>query len=177
MVLLPRIIKDDYNVFVQESALRSIRLTEAYYQGMLKVHAIGGLAVVSTRSQVGGEPGRVRVVGEIIDSARAMGGWWIATGREVADWWLARRETDIQTTRAPNGDIVVRLAVAETGFLRGAWLNVDLPGYPEEWTPTVDGRPSRYELSDWGMRIPLEDLSPGATTIVGLTRLNGLPDR
>ncbi len=170
VVLLPRIIKDDYNVFVQESALRSIRLAEAYHQGMLKVHAIGGLAVVSTRSQVGGEPGRVRVVAEVIDSAQSMGEWWIAAGRDVADWWLARRAINAELTHVTDGEIEVRLTTTASQPTGEFWLNIDLPGYPEDWTPVVDGRPSRYELSDWGMRIPLADVYPNAAKIVTVRR-------
>jgi peptidoglycan/xylan/chitin deacetylase (PgdA/CDA1 family) len=76
IVLLPRIIKNDYNVFVQEGAMRSRRLTEAYLAGMAKINALGALAIVSLRTQVGGEGARVQAIAEVIDSARAQGDWY-----------------------------------------------------------------------------------------------------
>jgi peptidoglycan/xylan/chitin deacetylase (PgdA/CDA1 family) len=170
VVLLPRIIKDDYNVFVQESALRSVRLTEAYLQGMSKVRAIGGLAVVSTRTQVGGEPGRVRVVGGVIDSARSTGDWWIAAGRDISDWWLARRDANVDMQSTPDGLLRVRVTAPVNHSLSQAWLNLDLSGYPEDWTPLADGQPTRHVVTEWGLRVPLVDLAPGATTVITLRR-------
>ncbi|MEJ2237996.1 MAG: polysaccharide deacetylase family protein [Gemmatimonadales bacterium] len=159
MVLLPRIIKDDYNVFVQESAMRSRHLTEAYLQGMAKVHAIGGLAVVSLRSQVGGEPGRVRVIGEVIDSARSEHDWWITTGRSAAIWWLTRRETLVDLNRLSNGSIEIEVTAPSSRTLTNAWLNLLLPGDPLDWIPHIDGRPWRYSETNWGLLIPVPELS------------------
>ncbi len=165
LVLLPRILKDDYNVFVQEGALRSLRLTEAYLEGMAKARALGGLAVISTRSQVGGEPSRVRVVGEVIDSARATGGWWIATGREISDWWLARRESGVQVRRTVGGSVEITVTAPVRSALSGAWLEMILPGFPEDWLPTTHGRPIQYFESEWGIRIPVEPLSAGEQAV------------
>lgn len=170
IVLLPRIVKDDYNVFVQESALRSVRLAEAYLQGMAKVRAIGGLAIVSTRTQVGGEPGRIRVVGEIIDSARTTGDWWIAAGSDVAEWWLQRRESRVEFSTVSDTLLQVRVTGPAGGTLREAWLTIDLPGYPEDWTPYVEDRSIEYLIAEWGLRIPLEDVAANTTTMVTLRR-------
>jgi peptidoglycan/xylan/chitin deacetylase (PgdA/CDA1 family) len=169
VVLLPRIVKDDYNVFVQESALRSKYLGEAYLEGMAKVRALGGLAVLSIRTQVGGEPARVKILGEVVDSARAQGQWWLATGREVADWWLARRSAQVELANRSEGQIVVRV-VARQADLSGAWVSVYLPGSPTDWTPTVDDRQVRYAEFDWGLRVPVADLVAGEETEIVLFR-------
>jgi len=161
IVLLPRILKDDYNVFVQEGALRSMRLTEAYLEGMAKARALGGLAVISTRSQVGGVPSRVRVVGEVIDSARATGGWWIASGRDISDWWLARRESGVQMRGTVGGGVEITVTAPMNSALAGAWLEIILPGLPQNWLPTANGQPIQYFESDWGIRIPIEQLLAG----------------
>jgi hypothetical protein len=55
VVLLPRLLKDDYNVFVQEGAMRGDRLSEAYLEGTDKLRALGGLAVVASHTQIIGE--------------------------------------------------------------------------------------------------------------------------
>ena len=168
IVLLPRIIKDDYNVFVQESALRSRHLTEAYLHGMAKVRAVGGLAVVSLRSQVAGEPGRVGVVGEVIDSALSSGEWWIATGRSVADWWLARNDTHLQISDLPGGDLELHVTTSSQHELLGGWLNLILPGDPQSWTLEMSGQPLQYSETNWGLRIPIPDMAPGEESVITL---------
>jgi len=168
IVLLPRIIKDDYNVFVQEGAMRSRHLTEAYLHGMAKVRAVGGLAVVSLRSQVAGEPGRVGVVGEVIDSALSSGEWWIAAGRSVADWWLARQETSLQISDLPGGDLELHVTASPQHGLLGGWLNLILPGDPQSWTPEMGGQPLQYSETNWGLRIPIPDMAPGAESVIVL---------
>lgn len=163
IVLLPRIIKDDYNVFVQESALRSRHLTDAYLRGMAKVHAIGGLAIVSLRTQVGGEPGRVKVIEDVIDSARIQSDWWITTGHDAATWWLTRRDTGVQLKRRAAGSIEIEVTAPSSHMLTSAWLNLLLPGDPLGWGPQIDGQPCPYSETNWGLLIPLPELSASET--------------
>jgi len=170
VVLLPRMIKDDYNVFVQEGALRSRHLAEAYLTGMAKVRAVGGLAVVSLRTQVGGEPGRVGVIGEVIDSALAQGEWWMTTGREIAEWWLVRQEMELSLRRSSNGALELRVSTPTSGVPLTAWLNVVLPGDPGDWVPESNGLPLSYAETNWGLRVPVPDLISGETAIITLRR-------
>ena len=90
MILLPRLVKDDYNVFIQDGALRSERLVEAYARGMGKLHALGGLAVVSAHTQILDSEKRRRALLSAAELARAEEGWWLAQGYEIASWWRAR---------------------------------------------------------------------------------------
>jgi peptidoglycan/xylan/chitin deacetylase (PgdA/CDA1 family) len=168
IVLLPRIIKDDYNVFVQESALRARRLTEAYLEGIAKVRALGGIAVLSLRSQVGGDPGRVEVVSEVIDSTRATGDWWIATGREIAAWWSARRTATLRVARATDRAIVIDVAAPAGAALAGAWLRVELPRGAATWVPSIAGREAKFARTPQGVRVALPDLGPGGRATVTL---------
>jgi peptidoglycan/xylan/chitin deacetylase (PgdA/CDA1 family) len=168
VVLLPRIVKDDYNVFVQESALRARRLTEAYLEGMAKVRALGGIAVLSLRSQVGGDPGRVEVVGEVVDSARANGDWWIATGRDIAAWWSARRATALQVVRASEAEIVIDVTAPAGAALSGASLRVVLPERAADWEPSIGGEGVAYARTPLGVRLTLPDLGPGERVTVTL---------
>jgi len=161
IVLLPRIIKNDYNVYVQDGAMRSRRLTEAYLAGMSKINALGALAVVSLRTQVGGEGARVQVVADVIDSARAQGDWWFATGREMTEWWLARWETALGLHEAANGQLDIIVRANETRGINGPWLEVFVPGNPEDWTPRYRGELMRHVRTEWSVRIPLVDLGPG----------------
>lgn len=168
VVLLPRVIKNDYNVYVQDGAMRSVRLTEAYLAGMSKISALGALAVVSLRTQVGGEGARVQVVAEVIDSARAQGDWWFATGREMADWWLARWDAALDLREAANGQFEIVVRASETRGLVGPWLDVFLPGDPEDWTPRYRGELMRHLRTEWGIRIPVGNVDPGTEMLIEL---------
>ena len=161
VVVLPRIIKNDYNVYVQDGAMWSRRLSDAYLAGMAKVRALGALAVVSLRTQVGGEGARVQAVAEVIDSARVQGDWWFAAGNEMAEWWLARWETDLQVDEMAEGQLEITIRADEGRGLDGAWLEVFLPGNAEDWIPRQGGALMRHLRTEWGVRIPLANVGPG----------------
>ncbi len=168
VVLLPRVIKNDYNVYVQDGAMRSRRLMEAYLSGMSKINALGALAVVSLRTQVGGEGARVQVVADVIDSARARGDWWFAAGNEMAEWWLARWEALLDVRETATGQLTVTIRAEEARSLEGAWLEVFLPGNSEDWLPRHGGELMRHLRTEWSVRIPLANIGPGEEMLVEL---------
>ncbi len=169
IVLLPRIIKDDYNVYVQDGALRSRRLLEAYLEGLTKVRSLGGVAIVSLRSQVGGDPGRVKVIGEVIDSMRMMEDWWIATGRDIATWWSARRSTSLHFLDSPADEIAFEVVAPADAGLSDAWVRLIVPERHRDWIPHVDGYPAAYAETALGLRIALPDFAPGERITVTLS--------
>ena len=175
IVLLPRIIKNDYNVFVQDGAMRSRRLTEAYLAGMAKINALGALAIVSLRTQVAGEGSRIQLVADVIDSARAQGDWWFASGHEMASWWLARWESSLAVEDVDDGRLEVSVQADASLGLDGAWLEVFLPGLPEDWIPRQRGALVRHVRTEWGVRIPLPDIAPGEESLIDLTYLEPPP--
>jgi len=190
MVLLPRLIKDDYNVFVQEGALRADRLAEAFLDGMGKLRAIGGLAVIATHTQILGTGRRLDALRDVVEQARADGDWWIATGGEAAAWWAARAEVEVtivplaQDSVAseasesdsiagpprPFGDYQVLVQAGEAHGITGLWVDLVLPHGVDGLTPFLDGVPVSYSRTDWGIRVPVERLDPGQTRAVVLRR-------
>lgn len=102
-VLIPRLLKDDYNVFVQEGAIRADRLTRAFLEGIQKIRSIGGVAVVSVHTQIVGTGGRLDAVRAVVDTARAQGDWWIPRAGELADWWEKRGS--VRLTIPPHAEL------------------------------------------------------------------------
>jgi peptidoglycan/xylan/chitin deacetylase (PgdA/CDA1 family) len=96
LVLLPRLLKDDYNVFVQDGAVRADRLKEAFLGGMEKIRSVGGLAVVTVHTQIVGTGSRLDAIRNVGDTAKAQGDWWIARAGEVAGWW--RKRTSVRVS-------------------------------------------------------------------------------
>lgn len=180
MILLPRLVKDDYNVFVQDGAMRSSRLADAWREGRAKLRALGGIAVLVTHTQTLDSDARREVVTATADSARAEGGWWLATGSGIASWWRARAAAGVRATGAPGpatggaGDgppgVDARHAFTVTAGPEGlvdGWLDVVVPE-ADGLVPLRDGDPVRYELTPWGLRVPLGDLEAGEERTVGL---------
>jgi len=55
LVVIPRLMKDDYNVFVQEGAIRTERLTEAFLEGLKLGLQLGEAVPVAVYQQQDGE--------------------------------------------------------------------------------------------------------------------------
>jgi peptidoglycan/xylan/chitin deacetylase (PgdA/CDA1 family) len=167
-VLLPRLLKDDYNIIVQDRVLRGTSLGQALLEGTRKMRAIGGLAIVAGHTQIMRDGSRIEALGTVADSALAQGDWWIARASDVADWWIARGATTVRfeptsegSSPAPVADIVVT-APLDRG-VENLWIDVVIPSPPDGLIPLVEGRSVDYEQTDWGMRVPVGDLSAGAT--------------
>jgi len=164
MVLLPRLLKDDYNVFVQDGARRAERLTEAFLGGMGKLRALGGLAVLATHTQIVGTGPRLDAVRAAADTARAQGDWWVARAGEVADWWERRRRIGLSFA-AGRGIFVEAPADAD---VEGVWVDVVLPGGTADLAPQIGGTPVPFSTTDFGLRIPVGDLRAGETRRISL---------
>jgi len=179
MVVLPRVIKDDYGVFVQDGAVRATRLADAYVSGAHKMRAIGGLAVISGHTQIMSRGTRLDAFRVVADSARSHGDWWITRADYVADWWSARGEVrmswvDAAPLPALDGirpselpDLLVHGPSAE---LRGLWIDVVVPG-SDRLLPLVDGEAVEFRTTGWGMQIPVGVLGPGESRRIAFVRV------
>ncbi len=187
VVLLPRLLKDDYNVFVQEGALRVDDLSEAFLAGMEKLRAIGGLAVVAVHTQIVGSGRRLGAVRQAAEAAISDGDWWITDAKNAADWWRTRSRVritllasgsfsqEVDSLVGPSGppgseppdqlpDVLVEGPLNEG--ISGLWIDVVIPAGTAGITPAVDGIPVSYNLTKWGARIPIGDLSPGESRTI-----------
>jgi peptidoglycan/xylan/chitin deacetylase (PgdA/CDA1 family) len=171
VILIPRLLKDDYNVFVQEGALRTERLTAAFLEGARKLRSIGGVAVVGLHTQILGTDRRLDAVRVLADTVRAQGDWWVARAGEVAEWWGKRASVRVTVVPAPTeGDGLPDILVEapELEGVRGVWIDVSLPGGWDGLVPSVDGTPVSYSATEWGIRVPVGDLEPGQVRRVSL---------
>ncbi|HUF77141.1 MAG TPA: polysaccharide deacetylase family protein [Longimicrobiales bacterium] len=177
VVVLPRLLRDDYNIIVQDRVIRASGLAKAYLAGMRKHHAIGGLAVVSAHTQIMRPGGRIDALGSVLDSARVSGDWWIASAGAVAEWWATRDDVRLSFVRpgAPGalttgGTPAVELLIEAPPdrAVVDLWVDIVLPDAPASAFPLVDGVPVGFTSTDWGMRVPVGDLLPGGTRLVSV---------
>jgi peptidoglycan/xylan/chitin deacetylase (PgdA/CDA1 family) len=180
IVLLPRLLKDDYNTIVQNHVIRAQLLGRAWLDGMRKQRAIGGLAVVAGHTQIMRPGARIDALAAVLDSAQSQGDWWTASAARVAGWWRVRHETRlafVAPETAPRPGVVAAgiddlLVEAPAGdAVTGLWVDVVLPSAREALIPLVDGMSVDFTQTGWGMRVPVGDLAPGGSRRISFVRV------
>ena len=164
MIVLPRLLKDDYSVVVRDATLRSSSLGEAFLAGMSKMYAIGGLAVIAGHTQIITAGPRLDAFRMVADSARARGDWWIARTDEVAQWWMARSGVVLRwdaEAATPGAVPELQVSVDSGRSVRELWLDVVMPRLPAGAIPFVDGISVEYAVEPWGMRVRVGSLDAG----------------
>ena len=183
VVLLPRVIPDDYTLYVDQGMGREAML-RPLARSLEKVRKLRGLAAPSFHTPLAGLESRSLIEG-VIDSARATGDWWWATGREAAEWWLARAGTRISidrsdtgpSTTAPtdDGELKLRLRAPEDRPLVDARLRV-YPGSTtgdttSRWRATTgDDRALPVGTGPRAVEVTLDSLAAGDSAVVRLSR-------
>lgn len=167
IVMLPRLMKDDYNVVVQEGTRRPERMLAAYLEGIEKMGALGGLAFVSLHTQIAGSPGQIGIVGTVLDTVAARKDtWWPATGAEIAGWWLDRDAMRVSLAESEAEEILVEVRAPTGSDAREVWLDIVLPR--GERVPLAGERRLPYARTEWGIRVPLHPLTTGETRTLRL---------
>ncbi|MGD2068521.1 MAG: polysaccharide deacetylase family protein [Gemmatimonadota bacterium] len=166
VVILPRLLKDDYNVFVQDASLRAERLREAFLEGARKLRSAGGIVVFNVHSQILDTPGRLGALRNVIDTLQVQGDWWITTGAEAARWWRARHDLAVTGEAGPGPTF--RVDASPDEGIEGLWLDVVLPDGPDGWEALVDEQPVAVDVTDWGLRVRVGTLEPGGSRRVRL---------
>jgi peptidoglycan/xylan/chitin deacetylase (PgdA/CDA1 family) len=179
IILIPRLLKDDYNTIVMDHAVRAERITEAFVAGAQKLRAIGGVAVMAGHTQIMNTNRRLDAFRVVAESARAQRDWWFARGDQMARWWRARVGTRL-SFESPGGKIppglsrsgiddLVVTAPAEAP-LESAWIDIVIPSARRGFVPLLNGHPVEFALTDWGIRVPLAPVPAGAEVRIALAR-------
>lgn len=185
VVLLPRVVPDDYTLYVDRGMSRGAML-RPLVRSLEKVRKLRGLATPTFHTPLAGLESRPLIRG-VVDSARAMGDWWWATGREAARWWLARAGTRI-SLEAPGGpsgatgagsddrpELRARLRAPEDRPLVDARLRL----YPSpasagdtasSWRAAADGRPLPVGSGPRAVEVTVDSLAAGDSTVIELSR-------
>lgn len=171
MVLLPRVMKDDYNLLVNDG-LSWPEAVPALVESARKVHRLGGLAMVSFRTQLL-DLGAADALEASVDSLTAWEGWWPATAGQAAAWWRARHAAGLAVGRVGDDRLELRLAAPADTALRGATVSVLPPGDPEEWTPAADGQGLRFTRTPYEVRVVVDEVAAGDTATIVLRRTGG----
>ncbi len=113
IVLLARITNDDVISVRRAGRVDVGSLVSEYANALEKVHALGGLYIMSYHSQFMSRPELVPVVAAVARRAKADSSLWKTTGREVARWWLIRHRLAVTTRDEIEG--ALRIDIANRG--------------------------------------------------------------
>jgi polysaccharide deacetylase len=127
LVLLGRVNNDDVLSLRKIGEPDVARLTAQYIDAFEKVHALGGLFIMSYHSQYMSTPELVPVVAAVARRIRADTTTWLTTGTEAAEWWRGRFAVRLATTVSPSGQMTVTATNTARSALEGAVVRVDLP--------------------------------------------------
>jgi peptidoglycan/xylan/chitin deacetylase (PgdA/CDA1 family) len=171
MVVVPRVMKDDYNVLVNDG-LGWDRGVEAMMGGFRKVRRLGGVALLNLHTQFV-DMGRAERLGAVLDSVAAEPGWWTTTAGKVADWWRVRHAAGV-TIEATGGDSVLEVAVAAPPdtALTEATVAVSPGGDPGAWEvePGRGGPGLGYRVAPPGLQVVVDSVAAGDTARFRLRR-------
>lgn len=173
LVLLPRLLKDDYTVIVRDITLRSAHLTDAFLAGAEKMRAIGGLAIITGHTQIITSGPRLDAVRAVADSVRSQSGWWLARADGVAEWWLDRSMVELQwasPSNVPSGQNLLSAGIPDVIVATSSetrrddvWIDISAPQMSQSVMPFVDGVSVEFALEDWGMRLRVGMVEAGVT--------------
>lgn len=172
VVLLPRALKDDYNILIQDRALRGDALAEEFAEGIRKVGALGGMALLTTHSQLAGRVRWMPSLGRMFEEVAGEEGRWTATAGEIAEWTLARHGAAVSLEALSDDAIQVRVQAHPERDLDGAWVELSLPG-ADGWEPLVRGVPVGFAVTRWGIAVQVDDLPAGGEWRAVLQRGGG----
>lgn len=161
IVVLPRVVDDDYTVMVVRGAMRSDSLQASLMAALAKTRALGGLDLITLHSQLIDSERRIQAVESVVGAAARAGDVWIPRAADVADWWLRRADLEVRARSRGDGSVLV--SVQNRGEkATAAWLRLHLPDDPRGYAaPESEAAIPEARLEEGSMRIALPVLEPG----------------
>jgi peptidoglycan/xylan/chitin deacetylase (PgdA/CDA1 family) len=171
VVVLPRVVDDDYTIIVSRGQTRPDSLRAAFVAGLEKMRALGGLSLVTTHTQLIDSRRRVEAVAAAAQVARDAGDVWLARTSEIAEWWLARSHLELTVRERDDRSVILNVRNNGASAVESAWLHVYLPedvstfAAPELGDAILE---SHYEAG--GLRVRLPAVGPGESLGILLPR-------
>ena len=169
LVMLGRVTNDDFIEVGRRGSTSVDSLAARFIAGFDKVHALGGLYMLSYHSQMLARPELVPALARVARHVAADSTTWVTTAAGIADWWLGRSLLSIQARRV--GRARLRLDVRNDGpsAIRGAVARIAIGG---DTALTADASVRVLASDDEAIRLLLPTLAPGSsfTTMVQVDR-------
>lgn len=162
VVVLPRVVDDDYAVMIARGKTSTDSLESAFLSSLQKIRSLGGLQLITLHTQLINSERRVDAVESVVRAAQGAGDVWIAGTAELADWWLRRSQLEVRVRERSDLSAIVTVRNAGHTPISSAWIQVHLPGDAATYAaPEVGDDILDSEYGRSGLRIRLPTLAPG----------------
>ena len=171
LVVLPRVVDDDYAVMVARGETSPDSLRATFLASIEKVRWLGGLDLLTVHSQLIDSYSRVDAVEAAVRAAQATGDVWIAQASDIAEWWLQRSELELRVRERMDRSAVLSISNHGASAVSSVWLTVYLPEDHETYAaPEVGEVILDSVFGPWGLRVRVPNLEPGQTVEILLPR-------
>jgi peptidoglycan/xylan/chitin deacetylase (PgdA/CDA1 family) len=126
-VLIGRVVDDDFITVRRARITEPARLAADQLAAYEKVHALGGLFVMSYHSNMLARPATVPALGIIARRLRADTTTWLTTAADVASWWSSRHHLATSVIRTSPSKLEIVAENRGTGAIAPFVLLVTLP--------------------------------------------------
>ena len=106
-VLLSRTVDDDFLTVRRAEILDPQRLASDQLDAFAKVHALGGLYIMSYHSNMLARTQTIAALGIVARALKADTSTWITTAGDAASWWMIRHEMTATVTRDGRGGLTL----------------------------------------------------------------------
>lgn len=161
LVMLGRVTNDDFIEVGRRGDTSVDSLASRFIAAFDKVHALGGLYLLSYHSQMLARPELVPALARVARHVASDSTTWVTTAGAVADWWLGRSMVNIHARRAGSTRLILDVRNEGTSPMQGVVTRIALP---TGRAISADGG-ARLLPSDRDMiRLLLPPLAPGAAS-------------
>ncbi len=171
VVILPRIVDDDYAVMITRGKSSPDSLQAALLAALHKTRSLSGLDLITLHTQLINSNRRVDAVESVVHAARNAGDVWMASAGELAEWWLRRSQLTVIVRERSDKSAILTVRNRGRVSASSAWLRVHLPedggtyAAPEVGQITLDS-----EFGPSWLRIKLPTLAGGQTVNILVPR-------
>ncbi|UCC71909.1 MAG: polysaccharide deacetylase family protein [Gemmatimonadota bacterium] len=171
VVVLPRVVDDDYTVIVTRGQTRSDSLRAAFVGGLEKMRSLGGLSLVTLHSQLINSRRRVAAVESAARAAQEAGDVWLVGTSQIAEWWLSRSELELTVHEREDRSAILSLRNNGASAVESAWLHVYLPEDGDSFAaPELGDMILESHYGSGGLRVRLPAIEPGGFVEILLPR-------
>ena len=160
LVVLGRVTNDDFIEVGRRGDTSVDSLAIRFIAGFDKVHALGGLYLLSYHSQMLARPELVPALARVARYVASDSTTWVTTAGAVADWWLGRSLVRVQAHRADGMHLVLDVRNEGTSSMQGVVARIALPG---SRAIAADGGAQLLSSSPDMTRLLLPPLAAGAS--------------
>jgi peptidoglycan-N-acetylglucosamine deacetylase len=96
-VIMPRLVRDDYLIVSTDKIVDKEKILAIMKTDFLNIYNLGGVYIMPVHTQILSSPQFSDVIRNLIRFAKKYD-LWMATGSEIAQWWLSRSKLEHQIT-------------------------------------------------------------------------------